>query len=393
MMIPLAQRVQSVRPSATLAVTEKARQLRDAGVNVIAFAAGEPDFDTPEPIKQAAVDALHAGDTKYPSPAAGRPALRQAICAYLRRYGHLDYQPDQVCVTQGAKDALYLAFQALLNPGDEVIIPAPYWVSYPDQVLLAGGTPVCVHSSRGPAEKLTPDDLRRALTPRTRALVLNSPSNPSGAVYSAQELGGLADVLRPTSVLVISDEIYNRLVFENPPAASFAAVEGMQERTITVNGLSKTFAMTGWRIGFAAGPRPVLSAMGMLVGQITSGVASFIQTAATAALAREDGSVESMRLTYKARGERMHRELNRMPGLRCPAPAGAFYCFVDASEACRRLGVADADGLAEVILEKAHVAVVSGGAFGCPMHLRLSFATSDANIEEGLRRLGRLLGG
>ncbi len=254
MELRLSQRAAALKPSETLAVTENVRALRERGINVVGFGAGEPDFDTPEHVKQAVAEALRAGDTKYPTPASGRIPLREAVCEYLQRYGGLAYRPSQVCITIGAKDAIYLSLQALLNPGDEAIVPAPYWVSYPDQVALAGATPVLLHPAAGPGAKFTAEDLRRALTPRTRVLIMNSPSNPSGAVYSRTELESIAAALRDTNVVVISDEIYHRLTFDHPPATSFASIAGMYERTLTVNGLSKTYAMTGWRLGFAAGP-------------------------------------------------------------------------------------------------------------------------------------------
>ncbi len=392
-MIPrISERVRQIAPSATLSVSEKAQQLREHGTPVISFGAGEPDFDTPEHIKAAAVRALQEGDTKYPSPASGKMALREAICAYLERWCGVSYQPAQICVTIGAKDALHLTFAVLLEPGDEVLIPLPYWVSYPDQVRLAGGIPVFVRGRPEADDKIGPQELRAAITPRTRALVLNSPCNPTGAVYSRTELEALAAVVRDTDIMVVSDEIYHRLVVADQPAACVATLPGMFERTITVNGLSKTYAMTGWRCGYAAGPAWVIEAMSRLVGQTTSGAASFVQTAAVAALCGDQSCVEHMRAAYRARGERMFQALNALPGVRCSRPAGAFYCFPDVSGTFERLGVRDADGFAELVIERAHVALVSGTAFGSPTHVRLSYATSDANIEEGLRRLAALLG-
>jgi aspartate aminotransferase len=387
----LSKRIQQVAPSATLAMAEKARALRDRGVDVISFAAGQPDFDTPEPIKQAACDALAAGDTKYPMPVSGIPPLRQAACDYLQRYCGLTYRPDQICVSVGAKDALYLAFQVLLDPGDEVLIPAPYWVSYPEQVRLGDAAPVFVRGSLADGLKVSGDDLRRAITPRTRVLVLNSPSNPTGAVYSRAELEDIAAALGGTDILALSDEIYHRLIYTDEPYMSFAALDGMAERTITVNGCSKSFAMTGWRLGFAAGPEPIIRAMARLQGQATSGATSFVQTAAVTALTGDPAWVERMRDAFRRRARLMHGGLNALPGVRCLEPQGAFYCFPDVSGTFDRLGLRDADGFAEAALERAHVAVVSGAAFGSPTHVRLSFATSDEQIEEGLRRLRRML--
>ncbi|MBW7903949.1 MAG: pyridoxal phosphate-dependent aminotransferase [Phycisphaerae bacterium] len=390
MTIAISDRIGRLAPSATLAVADAARALRERGVQVISFGAGEPDFDTPEHIKKAAVEALAAGDTKYP-PVAGTPSLKAAITDYLRRYGGLSYEPAEVCVTVGAKDALHQAFAVLVNPGDEVVIPSPHWVSYPDQVRLAGGTPVFVTGQERLGGKIGPAELRAALTPRTRVIVLNSPCNPTGAVYSRAELEALAAVIRETQAVVVSDEIYHRLGFEQPTTASFAALDGMRERTVTVNGFSKSFAMTGWRLGYAAGPSAVISAMVRLQGQTTSGPPSFVQTAAIAALTGDQACIETMRTAYRERAALACAALNRLPGVRCVPPAGAFYCFPDVSGAFARLGVADADEFARVVLERAHVAVVSGAAFGSERHVRVSCATSAPLIEEGLRRMAALL--
>lgn len=388
--IRLSQRIQQVAPSATLAVTAKAKAMRAQGVDVIAFAAGEPDFDTPEHIKQAACDALAAGDTKYPTPASGIPGLRAAICDYLKKYSDLQYSPDQVCASVGGKDSLFLAFQVLLDPGDEVLIPVPYWVSYPEQVKLAGGTPVFVQPDRGLLASAAA--IKAQISPKTRVLVLNSPSNPSGAAYVRDELAAIADVVRGTDILVISDEIYHRLILSGEPHTAFATLPGMFEQTLTVNGFSKTYAMTGWRLGFAAGPLDVIKAMGRMQGQATSGPTSFVQTAAITALTGDQTCVDKMAVAYRRRGAAMVAALNAMPGVHCEPPRGAFYCFPDVSGTFAKLGVSDATGFAEMALEQAHVALVSGNAFGMPKHVRLSFATSDENIAEGLKRLGALLG-
>jgi aspartate aminotransferase len=387
--IRLSQRIQQVAPSATLAMSAKAKALQAAGVDVIAFAAGEPDFDTPRPIKQAACDALAAGDTKYPSPAAGIPGLRAAIRDYLQSYCGLDYTPDQVCVSVGGKDSLFLAFQVLLDPGEEVLIPVPYWVSYPEQVKLAGGKPVFVQPDCGLLASAAA--IEAQITPKTRILVLNSPSNPSGEAYTRDELLAIADVIRGTDILVISDEIYQRLILRGEPHTAFAALPGMFDQTITVNGFSKTYAMTGWRLGYAAGPLDVIKAMGRMQGQTTSGPTSFVQTAAITALTGDQSCVDEMAATYRRRCDTMVTALNAMPGVTCRAPRGAFYCFPDVSSAFARLDVKDADGFSQAVLEKAHVALVSGAAFGMPNHVRLSFATSDENIAEGLKRLAALL--
>lgn len=386
---PLSQRVTALAPSATIAVAEKARALREKGVNVVAFGAGEPDFPTPPAITQAAIAALQANDTKY-APPAGKPALREAICGYLQRWTGVTYAPNQICATVGAKDACYLTFQALLNPGDEVLLPAPYWVSYPEQIQLAGGKLVVLKAA-DTGGKISAAQLRQAITPRTKLLVLNSPSNPSGAVYTRAELAEVAGVLKGTKIWVLSDEIYHRLVVEGEVSPSTAAVPGMYERTITVNGASKSFAMTGWRFGYAAGPVEVIDAINKLQSQITSGPTTFVQTASITAMTADLPEIAHMRDAYRRRGERMHAALTAISGVRCIRPQGAFYCFPDVSGTYGRLGVRDADEFASLVLERAHVAVVSGSAFGCPTHVRLSFATSEPLIDEGLRRLQGLM--
>ncbi len=387
---PLSTRLQRVAPSATLAVAEISRQLRKAGVDVVALAAGEPDFDTPQHVKDAAGESLKRGETKY-GPTPGCDALRQAICDYLARYSNVTYQPSQICVTVGAKDALYELFQSILDPGDEVIIPVPYWVSYPDQVALADGRAVFAHGAPENDFKLTAADLKRALTPRTRALVLNSPSNPTGAVYSRDELAALGEALRGTNVLVVSDEIYHRLVYGGVQCTSAAAIPDLAERTITVNGVSKTYAMTGWRLGYLAGPQAIIDGVVRLQGQTNSGVATFVQHAAVAALTGDQACVENMRGAYARRAERAWTALNAMPGVRCLRPQGAFYCFPDVSGTFARLGVRDGDEFTSALLERAHVALVSGAAFGAPAHVRLSIAASDQQIAEGLRRIAKFL--
>jgi len=391
MKIELSQRARGLTPSATLAVSARARAMRDAGVDVIAFAAGEPDFDTADPIKEAAIEALRSGDTKYPSPASGIASLRNAVCAYLKKHCDLHYESGQICVSVGGKHALFLAFQTLLDPDDEVLIPVPYWVSYPAIAGFCGAKPVFVHPRDPSSLKVGPEEIKAASTPRTKMLVLNSPNNPSGAVYSRSELEAIADVLRETRVLVVSDEIYHRLVLDGPPQTSFATIDGMFERTLTVNGASKAFAMTGWRLGFCGGPRELIAAMGRLQGQTTSGATSFVQTAAITALSGDQTPVERMRDAYRSRGRLMCERLNALPGVSCESPHGAFYCFPNVASTFERLGVADSVAFAEEVLERVHVALVPGSAFGSPEHVRLTFATSEPVIDRGLDRLAELL--
>lgn len=390
MEIRISERIRGLAPSATLAVTTRAKEMAAQGVDVINFGLGEPDFDTPAHIKEAAWKALQAGDTKYALPVGGKTPLREALRAYLKSHCGLDYALPQIHVSVGAKDAILQTFTVLLEAGDEVIIPVPYWVSYPDQVRLAGGNPILVPGA-GRGGRITPEQLRGAITPRTRVLVMNSPSNPSGLMYSADEFAALAGVLRDTSVLVLSDELYHRLVLAGGTCPSFAAAPGMYERTITINGFSKTYAMPGWRLGFAAGPAPVIAAMGRLQGQTTSGAVNFVQTAAIAALNGDQACVEEMRREYARRGEVMWRALTAIPGVRCERPEGGFVCFPDVSGVLSRLGMKSADEFAMAVLERAHVAIVSGTAFGSASHVRFSFAASMAHVEEGMRRIERFL--
>lgn len=387
----LSGRIQQLQPSATLAVTAKAAALREQGVDVIGFAAGQPDFDTPAHIKTAAAAALDAGDTKYPTPVAGKNPLRDAIVAYFKEYCGLDYTRDQVCVSVGGKDSLYLLFQTVLDPGDEVVILAPYWVSYPDQVRLAGGNAVIITPADKDTLKATAAEIDAAITPKTKLLILNSPSNPTGVMYSRGELEAIAEVVRRRDILVASDEIYHRLLFVDEPCVSFATLDGMYERTITVNGFSKTYAMTGWRLGFVGGPLEIVKGMARLQGQATSGPTSFAQTGAIAALTGDQSCVSEMVVAYRRRLDLMHGGLSGLPGVSCVRPDGAFYCFPDVSASYAKLGVADANEFATKALDEVNVALVSGAPFGFPTHVRLSFATSDAQIVEGLRRLASFL--
>jgi len=392
----LTQRVVNLEPSATLAVSARAKQLKAEGVDVVSFGAGEPDFDTPSHIKDAAKDALDAGDTKYPSPAAGIKPLKEAICEKFDRDNQLQYTPDQVVVGCGGKDVLYLAFQALIDSGDEVLLPTPCWVSYAPQTRLAGGNPVFLPTTVEDGFKLRPETLRDSLSKRAKVLVINSPCNPTGMAYSPDDLRALADVVAETDLLVFSDEIYDHLMYTDFPFLSFAATRpDMMDRTVTFNGLSKTYAMTGWRIGYAGGPKPLISAMARLISQSTSGVASFCQTAAVTALRGDQGAVEQMRKEFVRRGEHMAGRLNAINGVTCLKPQGAFYCFPDVSAHYGKplAGKECTNSLefARIVLEEANVALVPGGPFGADSNVRLSFATSMAQIDKGLDRLQNIL--
>jgi len=391
--IRLAQRVGRVRPSPTLAVTARAAALRAAGRDVIGLGAGEPDFDTPEHIKEAAIRALREGLTKY-TPVDGLPALKKAVCEKLRRENGLAYAPEQILVSCGAKHSFYNLAQALLDPGDEVVIPAPYWVSYPDMVLLAGGEPRIVSAGLDQGFKLTPAQLEAAIGPRTRMVVINSPSNPTGAAYSRAELAALGEVLlRHPEVVVVSDDIYEHILWSGEPFVNIVnACPELQPRTVVINGVSKAYAMTGWRIGYAAGPEPLIAAMRKIQSQSTSNPTSIAQAAAIAALEGDQGCVTAMREAFKERHDYVVGRLNAMPGVRCRPGEGTFYCFPDFSEAIARMdGVADDVRLAEWLLEEAGVAVVPGSAFGAPGHVRISFATGLDQLREALDRIERAL--
>ncbi|NOT01912.1 MAG: pyridoxal phosphate-dependent aminotransferase [Phycisphaerales bacterium] len=387
----LSQRVQSIGESATLAVAATAARLKAQGVDVISFGAGEPDFPTPQHIVRAGQKALDDGRTKYPKPASGIPALKDAVCAKLKRENRLDYRPEQIVITVGGKMACQLSLLAILDPGDEVIIPVPYWVSYPDLVRLAGAVPVFVTGEQSNGFRVTPHQLREAVTPRTRAFIFNSPSNPTGHIYAPDEVHAMARVFAGSDITVLSDEIYDRLVFDGE-ALSFAAVDAdAYRRTITVNSASKTYAMTGWRLGFVAGPMDVVQAIANLQTQGTSGAPEFCQVAYAAALTGDQRCAIEMRDEFARRGRYMCDRLNAMPGVRSNRPQGAFYVFPNVSETYRRLGVRSSVEFAERLLTDAAVAVVPGSPFGMDTHVRLSFATSMEQIEAGMSRLDRFL--
>lgn len=386
----LSTRIASVAPSATLAVDALVRQARLAGVDVVGFGTGEPDFDTPEHIKEAARAALRDGRTKY-TPSGGTPELRQAICADLARRG-LSYTPEEVIAAAGAKQALYNVFQVLLDPGDEVLIPAPYWVSYVEMVRLAGGVPVIVPSAEEAGFVPSLEALRERVSPRTRAVLVNSPANPTGALWPVELLRAVGELAVEQGLVIVSDEIYDRLLYDDARPVSVAVLAPeFRERTVVVNGVSKTYAMTGWRLGYAAGPAVLIRAMETLQSHSTSNPNTLAQAAAVAALTGPQEPVEAMRAEFAARRRLMVEGLNRLPGVACRPPAGAFYAFPNVSALFGR-GVgerrlASSTDLAEFLLEKARVAVVPGIAFGAEGYLRLSYATSRERIAEGLRRI------
>lgn len=395
----LSERVKAITPSSTLAITAKSKAMRAAGIDVIGFGAGEPDFDTPDHIKRAAAESLAAGNTKY-APVPGTPEARAAVAGYMNRRHGYSYDELNVLISSGGKHSLYLAFQAVCNPGDEVLLPAPYWVSYPEQAKLAGATVREVHAPIEQGFKITPEQLDEAIGPKSRVLVLNSPSNPTGTMYSPGELAALAEVVAQHPRLVVfSDEIYERLVYGSHPFASFGRVNAKVEpQTVIFSGLSKTFAMTGWRVGFTIGPEPLIKAMAAMQSQMTSSITSFCLPAVKAALDGPQEPVEEMVRVFKERANRMHSGLEKLSGVRCPKPDGAFYVFPNIEAAA--YGKVDPEGktiessadFAASLLEHARVAVVPGEDFSGPGHVRLSFATSMEQIEIGLERVAEFLG-
>ncbi len=392
----LSQRINAVAPSATIAITAKAKQMQADGADVVSFGAGEPDFDTPQFIKDAAIEALQAGDTKY-IPHCGA-ALNQAIADKLARENGLHVTPQQVIVTFGGKHAIYAACQAMIDPGDKVLIPAPYWTSYPEMVRLAGGEPVILSAGREQNFKITPQQVLDAAK-GAKILILNSPSNPTGMTYTPEELSAIAEAVLQTDLMVFSDEIYEKLIYGETRFVSFASRdEKLPERTVTFNGLAKTFSMTGWRIGWAAGPLDVIKAMGKLKSHETTNPVSFAQAGALAAYTSPAAAdaVEAMREEFARRGIHMTARLNAINGVECVQPTGAFYCFPDISAHFGRsfgeLEVTDSLTFAKVALEQFDVAIVPGVAFGDDKCIRLSFATSMEQIDKGLDRLEKMLG-
>jgi aspartate aminotransferase len=389
----LSSTLDRVKPSPTIAVTTRAQELKALGRDVIGLGAGEPDFDTPDNIKEAAIRAIREGKTKYTA-VDGIPELKRAICAKFDRENGLAYQPSQVTVGTGGKQVLYNALMATLNPGDEVIIPAPYWVSYPDMVLLAGGTPVVVSAGPEAGFKITPESLEAAITARTKWFIFNSPSNPTGAGYTADELKGLTEVLmRHPQVWVLSDDMYEHLVFDDFKFATPAQVEpGLYERTLTVNGVSKAYAMTGWRIGYAAGPVPLIRAMGKIQSQSTSNPSSVSQWAAVEALTGPQDFLAPNRALFQRRRDLVVGMLNEAEGILCPKPEGAFYVYPDISGCMGKTSrggtrIGTDEDFATALLDEMGVAVVFGAAFGLSPAFRVSYATSEAQLQEACSRI------
>ena len=390
----LSTLVNRLAPSATLAMSQKSAELKAQGIDIINLSVGEPDFNTPDHIKEAAKKAVDDNFSRY-SPVPGYPALRNAIVEKLKRENALDYTADQIVCSNGAKQSVCNAIMALVSPGEEVIIPAPYWVSYPQMVLMADGKPVIVEAGIEQDFKITPEQLEAAITPRTKAIILCSPSNPTGSVYSAEELEGLAAVLRRhEQVIVLSDEIYEHINYVGKHA-SIAKAEGMRERTIIVNGVSKAYAMTGWRIGYIAAPEWIVKGCNKLQGQYTSGPCSVSQKAAEAAYTMDQTCVETMRQAFQRRRDLIVELAKDIPDLEVNEPEGAFYLFPKCSsfygKACGDKVINNSTDLAMFLLEEGHVATVGGDAFGDPECFRMSYATSDDNIREAMKRIKETL--
>ncbi|NOJ95934.1 pyridoxal phosphate-dependent aminotransferase [Corallococcus coralloides] len=387
----LARRLQAIKPSATLALNARAKALAASGKDVVVLAAGEPDFDTPEFVKQAAIEALRAGFTKYTA-TAGMPELREAVCRKLEKDNGLKYAPDQVVVTAGGKQSLYNCFQALLDEGDEVIIFAPYWVSYPDMVHLAGGTPVIVPTREEDGYAPDPAAIKKALTPRTRAIILNSPANPTGAVYSRATLEGIADAVRGHDCLIVTDDMYEKLLYTGEPFLNLGNVApDLVPRLLVSNGLSKSHAMTGWRLGYAAGPKALISGMQLVQDQSTSNASSITQKAALAALSGPSDTITAMVSEYRERRDLFVAGLNAIPGIRCRMPEGAFYAMADVrgllGKTYKGKPLTDSLQLSEALLNDFLVAAVPGDPFGAPGYIRMSFVTSREVLQKGLTRL------
>ena len=390
--IKLSQRVQAIKPSATLVITAKAKALKAQGKAIIGLGAGEPDFDTPDHIKNAAIDAINSGFTKYTA-VGGTPELKQAVCDKFKRDNSLDYTPDQVLVSSGGKQSFYNLCQAYLNEGDEVIIPAPYWVSYPDMVILAGGEPVILSTGIDEGFKISPAQLKASITEKTRLVVLNTPSNPTGVAYSHADLKAIGDVLKEyPNIIIASDDMYEHIVWADEPFCTIAEVcPELYPQTVTMNGVSKAYSMTGWRIGYAAGPADLIAAMTKIQSQSTSNPCSISQAATLEALNGDQSCIQVMLKAFKERHDYVVAAVNNIPNMQALASQGAFYTFVNMQAIIDKTdGVTDDVELADYILSQAEVALVPGSAFGASGYMRISFATSMDNLQEAMQRLEKL---
>ena len=392
MTLPVSRRVQRVKPSPTLAVTARAARLKAEGKDVIGLGAGEPDFDTPLHIQQAGIDAIKNGFTRYTN-VDGINELKDAIAAKFERDNGIKYDRAQILVSSGAKQTIYNLCMAVLDHGDEAVIPAPYWVSYPDMVMLADGLPVMPFAGYAQGYKITPRQLAAAITPKTRLVLLNSPCNPTGAAYTRAELRALGEVLLEfPRVIIGTDDMYEKIFWSSDPFCSLlTAVPELYNRTVTINGVSKAYAMTGWRIGYCGGPKELITAMSTIQGQSTSNASSISQKAATAALDGDQSCVAKMNEAFKARHDFVVHALNSLPGISCLPGAGTFYAFAEVSRAMAGLGCRDDNEFAELLLNEGGVAVVPGSGFGAPGHIRISFACSMQTLEKAIERISRVL--
>jgi aspartate aminotransferase len=390
--LPVSKRVQRVKPSPTVALTGRVAQLKAEGKDIISLGAGEPDFDTPTHIAEAGIEAIRKGFTRY-TPVEGTAELKDAIVAKFRRENSLEYKRSQILVSSGAKQTIFNLILALIDPGDEVVIPAPYWVSYPDMVLLADGVPITPYAGADQGYKITPTQLEAALTPRTKLFILNSPSNPTGAAYTHAELRALGEVLmKHRHVVICTDDMYEHIYWANEPFVSLAHVcPELYDRIVTTNGVSKAYAMTGWRIGYCGGPVELVTAMATIQGQSTSNPSSIAQRASIVALSGDQTQVREMNKQFKLRHDFVVAGLNRLPGVSCLEGAGTFYAFANVEAAMKIIGAKDDNALAEYLLAHGGVAVVPGSGFGAPGHMRLSFACSMQTLEEALRRMEKTL--
>lgn len=390
---PLSDRVQRIQPSPTLAVAARAEELKAAGKDIISLSVGEPDFDTPDYIKEAAIKAIKDGMTKYTA-VDGIPSLRKAICNKLARDNQLQYKLNQILVSCGGKHSIFNLFEAVLNAGDEVIIPAPYWVSYPDQVKLADATPVIVQTSIEQRFKILPEQLEAAITPKTRLFVINTPSNPTGIAYSRKELAALGQVLiKHPDIIVMSDDLYELNIWTAEPFSNILmACPELYNQCVIVDGVSKSYAMTGWRIGYAAGPEKIIAAMKKIQSQSTSNATSIAQIAAEAALNGDQSSIAKMTRAYKERHDFVYAELQKMPGIQCLPADGTFYIFPRVEDLIKKGKLNDDIALADYLLNEANLAVIPGSAFGTPGYMRLSYATSMENLREAMQRMRAAFG-
>ncbi|RBW69426.1 pyridoxal phosphate-dependent aminotransferase [Bacillus taeanensis] len=387
----LSTRVSALTPSTTLAITAKAKELRAQGHDVIGLGAGEPDFNTPQHIIDAAVQSMNEGHTKY-TPAGGLAELKQSIIEKFKNDQDITYQPNEIIVCTGAKHALYTLFQVLLDEGDEVVIPTPYWVSYPEQVKLAGGNPVYIEGKESNDFKITPEQVEAAVSEKTKAIIINSPSNPTGSLYSAEELQKLGDVCLKHDLLIVSDEIYEKLIYGDAKHVSIAQLSNkLKEQTIIINGVSKSHSMTGWRIGYAAGNAEIVKAMTNLASHSTSNPTSLAQYGAIAAYDGTQEPVETMRQAFEERLNKVYEQLINIPGFSCVKPKGAFYLFPNVKEAAEKTGYSNVDEFVKALLDEEKVALVPGSGFGAPDNVRLSYATSLELIEEALTRVERFV--